>query len=347
VKRKVCYGIGYMVCCWAAANLYSQSKRAIRRRNGHHIQDGTGCSGIGHRSKGELLPGSGKAVNRHASARNRCSTWAHGLVYYIAACAYCAQIVLGLGSIDNLYHDWINGAKGISQDVQNWVQDGINWVVSGISYDLGLVTDAWHDAVNDLAATVAGISQLASEAWAGVEQLATEVGAKIEAVAADAWKGVTDAISAALNDLSSWVHDAIADVSGAIDSLSNFVYTDIWGPFSRALDAVGHDISTFVDKAVKDFYSDVILPIARGLADVVTVATDAWDWVEHTGVDIATTVYKAADWLAWMGIHSIEDIGDLITGGFNDLSLSQILSYRSNAESYIDTFADWIEKALG
>jgi hypothetical protein len=91
-------------------------------------------------------------------------------------------------------------------------------------------------------------------------------------------------------------------------------------------------------------YHDLILPLAHGLADARHDIATALDWVRHTGFDVARIVYKAGDWLAWFGVHTIEDLLKLPGQVEGSLSGQWVTAHLDTGEDMFDTVGNWFDR---
>lgn len=209
------------------------------------------------------------------------------------------------------YDDAVNAASDIGSDIKGWVLDVVHKAALGLD-------DAFHelesDVTNALDTADRAIIDIGVNAWNATSSLSMEIGQVAQSALSEAYGYASALADRAESVALSAVHDAESLATAGINAVEGSLHAlevDVINPIAHFVDTAVVWWDKLITSWWHDTYNAVIHPIERDLDEARHDIAIAAEWIEHTGYDVAKLVYKAADWLVWLGIHSIEDLEQL------------------------------------
>lgn len=214
----------------------------------------------------------------------------------------------------------------------DWIDDAVDGVGGLLSWILAPLKTLFHwlwaamvNFVSPVFHWLAGLfDQAWSTIWANFDSLWS--------LAEDLWQSAVNIAAAALDQLRQWVTDAIdAAVTWATDiyhwaqaaiaqaedwahSAVDWIVNDLIDPLSRWVAAAADWVWHVLDGWWQTIYNDVIRPIEQAADWAWHELSSIWDWLTHDVAAVVELVVKAAEWLVWMGEHTISELVDILEG---------------------------------
>jgi hypothetical protein len=346
VKRLVRYGI-ILASCWATASIYRLAVGWVRGRYGRDVQNWRRYPRFDHRAQVPIFAGGGETVDRRPGDRDRRRSCTNGRLPLARAVGFYLLASFRWGWVTHTWDDIVHDAKTIGSDIKAFVTKAINLAVSAIEYGMRDAVGAVESTIGTLTPIILDAYNYGKQALSELEHVGGVVVGDVLGEAESFAKGLFDTVEHEVSTVEGLAHDVGDAVGAEFDTLERWVTTDVAGPIWGWIDKAFSTVERWVEQWWVKIYHDVILPIAR---DAKTAATDvehAGEWIEHEGLRTAELVAKAADWLVWFGVHSIEDLAGGAGGLQSDFVSFVRLAAGQAAADDVDVIANAISKALG
>lgn len=228
--------------------------------------------------------------------------------------------------------------KGVGREVFSFVTKGIGAVEH--IYDNAVST--LHHVVHDLRDTVDVVGGWAGSAVKWIEQAPELISHYVDTGIAAFERDVVQPIA---HGAASVVDEAEHYAATAVDELRKTAEHELRvavTPLEHWVGNADHWFAAEFSSAWGQVEHDVLDPIVATVDQAATDAANAVDWITKEGIGALELVVEAADWLAWMAVHSISDIEAVIatvSGGLTVGNLEGVVAERGPVTSAVDGFA--------
>lgn len=243
---------------------------------------------------------------------------------------------------------WVQDAVGLLSgpvsDVESWVMGVVKTAVGAVERDLA---DAVSFAERSAAEGIGGAFDLASRAWNGLDTLGRDLYGALDRAVGEAEHLASSGISLLERGLYDARHEAATLFDDARHTAAHELDVVVHDLVDPALSWIAHSEEWWyhlVDRWWQLTDREVIHPIEHGLDDVRHEAAATADWVAHEGARVAELVEKAADWLVWFGVHTIEEVVALPGQIERDLSWPRVLAA---IEGTVPVLGDELQRIAG
>lgn len=339
--------VGLLAGCGAAAIVGARCNRAVRRRNGRHVQDGGGQHWLSHRA---TLAIHGRERARHdqcASVPARLGIGSFLFQSAVVGCVACRILIAQWWNPVSWWGDVGGAVSAVGNAVKQLIHDGVDFAIRTVE---AIVDAGFHiltATIDDAIGLIGDVYHFAQSVWSEVVHIVTVDLPHWIDYAINVAAGWVHDVEHALDDVFHWAADAVGSILHEIESLSDWIWHNIIDPVFNWIDHAVDWWWHLIDGWWNTIYRDVIEPIEHLLQQAWHLVNVVWDWVFHVAYDIVQICIKAEKWLVWFAEHPYSGFEEIVHDAASEFTLSHIINLANTADNYLDDILNDAAKVLG